>query len=58
VGIATRQADADALRAQISAALRDPGSVVTPQKGWPLRYAARRIGWHVLDHLWEIEDKS
>jgi hypothetical protein len=27
-------------------------------KGWPPRYAARRIAWHVLDHAWEIEDKS
>jgi hypothetical protein len=26
--------------------------------GWPVRYAARRIAWHVLDHAWEIEDKS
>jgi hypothetical protein len=26
--------------------------------GWPPRYAARRIAWHVLDHAWEIEDKS
>jgi hypothetical protein len=25
---------------------------------WPPRYAARRIAWHVLDHAWEIEDKS
>ena len=25
---------------------------------WPLRYAVRRIAWHVLDHAWEIEDKS
>jgi hypothetical protein len=25
--------------------------------GWPLRYAVRRFGWHVLDHPWEIEDK-
>jgi hypothetical protein len=25
---------------------------------WPARYAFRRIGWHVLDHAWEIEDKS
>ena len=24
---------------------------------WPMRYAARRIAWHVLDHAWEIEDK-
>jgi hypothetical protein len=47
-----------ALRAWIASALRTPASVVTPPKGWPLRFAARRIGWHVLDHLWEIEDKS
>lgn len=33
------------------------GQPVTP-KGWPSRYAARRIIWHVLDHAWEIEDKS
>lgn len=25
---------------------------------WPYRYAARRIAWHVLDHAWEIEDRS
>jgi hypothetical protein len=25
---------------------------------WPVRYAARRIAWHVLDHAWEIEDRS
>jgi hypothetical protein len=29
-----------------------------PAKTWPLRYATRRIAWHVLDHAWEIEDKS
>ena len=27
-------------------------------RSWPTRYAARRIAWHVLDHAWEIEDKS
>jgi hypothetical protein len=27
-------------------------------KGWTPRYAARRIAWHVLDHAWEIEDRS
>jgi hypothetical protein len=26
-------------------------------KDWPLRYAARRIAWHALDHAWEIEDR-
>ena len=25
---------------------------------WPVRYAMRRVAWHVLDHAWEIEDKS
>ena len=25
---------------------------------WQPRYVARRIAWHVLDHAWEIEDKS
>lgn len=27
-------------------------------KTWTLRYAVRRITWHVLDHAWEIEDRS
>ncbi len=26
--------------------------------GWPNRYAARRIAWHVLDHAWEMEDRT
>jgi hypothetical protein len=46
------------LRGLIAAALRDPDGLTTPPRGWPPRYAARRIGWHLLDHLWEIEDKS
>jgi len=25
---------------------------------WPVAYAIRRCAWHVLDHAWEIEDKS
>jgi hypothetical protein len=28
------------------------------EKGWLPRYAARRIAWHVLDHAWEIEDRT
>jgi len=59
--VATR-GDADAVAAQrdaILAVLRRP-SDGTPvvEKGWPPRYAARRIAWHALDHAWEIEDKS
>ncbi len=34
-----------------------PGEPVV-EKGWRPRYAARRIAWHVLDHAWEIEDRS
>ena len=33
------------------------GTPVEP-KGWPPRYAARRIAWHAVDHAWEIEDRS
>lgn len=48
-----------ALRDEMIAVLRRPsdGSPLKP-KGWPTRYAARRIAWHVLDHLWEMEDRS
>jgi hypothetical protein len=46
------------LRGLIAASLQDPTGRITPPNGWPPRYAARRFGWHVLDHLWEIEDKS
>jgi hypothetical protein len=27
-------------------------------KGWTPRYFIRRAAWHVLDHAWELEDKS
>ena len=29
-----------------------------PGGAWSQRYAARRIAWHVLDHAWEVEDRS
>jgi hypothetical protein len=29
-----------------------------PLPGWTARYFLRRAAWHVLDHVWEIEDKS
>lgn len=25
---------------------------------WPFRYSVRRLCWHILDHAWEIEDRS
>jgi hypothetical protein len=47
------------LRGEISATLRSARSGEPhAERGWPPRYAARRIAWHVLDHAWEIEDRS
>jgi hypothetical protein len=39
--------------------LREPsdGSALAGRR-WTTRYAARRIAWHVLDHTWEMEDRS
>ena len=48
-----------AMRAAITGALGQASDgTAPPPGGWPARYAARRIVWHVLDHAWEIEDKS
>jgi hypothetical protein len=40
-------------RAAILAALPEAS-----EQAWPVKYAVRRLAWHVLDHAWEIEDKS
>jgi len=48
---ATREAILDALRAADS-------STALVDRGWLPRYAARRIAWHVLDHAWEMENRS
>jgi hypothetical protein len=46
-------------RAAILDLLGKPSNGKAPiLKGWPQRYAARRIAWHALDHAWEIEDRS
>jgi hypothetical protein len=41
-------------RAAYAAALR----AGAPDGTWPARYALRRLAWHVLDHAWEIEDRT
>jgi hypothetical protein len=48
-----------ALRDDLAEALSgaSDGSPLRP-KGWPPRYALRRITWHVLDHAWEMQDRS
>jgi hypothetical protein len=48
---ATRKAILDAIRASA-------GAPQAGEKRWPPRYVARRIAWHLLDHAWEIEDRS
>jgi len=45
-----------ALLATVPAAVGPAQPVVKGR--WPPRYAARRIAWHLLDHAWEIEDRS
>jgi hypothetical protein len=44
----------DQQRAALAAALR----AGAPGGAWPARYVIRRSAWHVLDHAWEIEDRS
>ena len=48
----------DVLRAILEALRTAKGASRPGDKTWPRRYAARRIAWHVLDHAWEIEDRS
>ena len=52
--VAAIQANRDAVAGRIRAG----DTPDEPAGRWPLRYAARRIAWHVLDHAWEIEDKQ
>jgi len=46
-----RKAITDAIRASA-------GGPQSGEKRWPPRYTARRMAWHLLDHAWEIEDRS
>lgn len=47
-----------AMRDEIAAVLGQPstGEPLIPG-GWNASYAVRRIAWHVVDHIWEIEDR-
>lgn len=47
----------EACRDEIGRVLRESSSGAVEQ-GWSPRYFLRRATWHVLDHVWEIEDKS
>ena len=49
----------EALREAIATELASPSDGSAPvERGWPHRYAARRIAWHVLDHAWEMQDRT
>ena len=57
--IGVRVKDTASRRAALLELLRGgTGPLANAEKGWPRRYAARRIAWHVIDHTWEIEDRS
>lgn len=46
-------------RAAIVQALTELSSATEiSERGWPPRYAIRRMAWHVLDHAWEMQDKD
>ncbi len=55
----TDRAAVEAERTAMLDVLRQPsdGSPLA-ERTWTLRYAARRIAWHALDHAWEMEDRT
>ena len=50
----------DAVLAGLAAAARSEIPARGPRGGlrWRPRYFVRRVAWHLLDHAWEIEDRS
>ena len=47
-----------AMREEIAAVLSKPSSgEPLVSGGWNASYAVRRMAWHVVDHIWEIEDR-
>ena len=51
----TREAISTALAAGVRGEIPEQG----PRGGalWTPRYFVRRVAWHIVDHLWEIEDR-
>jgi len=48
----------EAMREEIAAVLSKPSNgEPLVSGGWNASYAVRRIAWHVVDHIWEIEDR-
>jgi len=49
----------EALRTDVLEVLGHAGDgAPLTDNGWTARYATRRFVWHVLDHLWEMQDRS
>ena len=65
LGLSAREPEPDdepAIAAQQQALLEVirsglPGANPRRTRLWPVRYGARRLAWHVLDHAWEMEDR-
>ena len=51
-----RQAILDGLAASVRGEL--PAQGPRGSVHWTPRYFVRRVAWHVLDHAWEIEDRT
>jgi hypothetical protein len=51
-----RKAMLEAFFARVRGESPPPGRRTRPY--WPPRYFIRRAAWHLLDHAWEIEDRS
>jgi len=49
------EAMCEGLRQSVKGAI--PEKSPRGKQRWPARYFVRRTVWHVLDHLWEIEDR-
>ena len=48
----------EAMREEIAAVLSKPSNgEPLVSGGWNASYTVRRIAWHVVDHIWEIEDR-
>jgi hypothetical protein len=50
------RADRETMRAELAEVLSRAWQPPL-ETGWPPSYARRRLVWHVIDHLWEIEDR-
>ncbi len=49
----------NAMRNEIADVLSKPSSgEPLVEGGWNASYAVRRMAWHVVDHIWEIEDRG